>query len=229
MALNKGDFIEIEFTGRMKDNMKVFDTNIESDAKEANLNIKVFKPFVLSIGSQMLPTGFDKDLEGKEVGKSYEVELTPEEGFGKRDKEMIKMIPTKSFLEQKINPQRGMQLALDCKLVRVLSNEGGRTLVDFNNPLAGRDVIYNYTIRSLVDKIEDKVNALQDFLFKRRFNFRTEAEKVIFEVEAGASKYLEMFVPKIKEILGCDVDVKIVEAKKDSEKKKEEETSEVAE
>ncbi len=215
MALKKGDFIEIEFTGRIKDNNEVFDTNIEKDAKEANLDIKEFKPFVLSVGHQMLPSGFDADLIGKEAGKDYVVEIAPEDAFGKRDKAMIRMIPTKLFLEQRINPERGMQLALDGRLVKILSNSGGRTLVDFNNPLAGKDVVYSYKILKTVDKMEDKVNALQEFLFRKKFDFKIVDKKVIFEVEKGMSQYIEMFAPKFKEILGTDIEVKIVDKKKD--------------
>ena len=217
-TLKNGDFIEIEFTGRIKNGNEIFDTNIEKDAKESNLEIKVFKPAVLCVGKLMLPKGFDEDLEGKEVGKSYVVEISPEKGFGKRDKSLIKMIPTKLFLEQKINPQRGMQLDLDGQLVKVLSNSSGRTLVDFNNPLAGKDLTYNYNILKIVDKMEDKINALQDFLFRKRFDFNAEDKETIFEVEKGMKQYIEMFAPKFKEILNIDIEAKVVEKKKEVKK-----------
>ncbi len=61
-TLKNGDFIEIEFTGRIKNGNEIFDTNIEKDAKESNLEIKVFKPAVLCVGKLMLPKGFDEDL-----------------------------------------------------------------------------------------------------------------------------------------------------------------------
>ncbi len=222
MAIKKGDFIEIEFTGKIKDTEEIFDTNIEKDAKDANLDIKEFKPFVLSVGNKMLPEGFDADLEGKETGKDYTIEVEPAKAFGKRDKNLIKMIPTKLFWEQKINPERGMQLALDGRLVKVLSNSGGRTLVDFNNPLAGKDVVYSYKVNKVVEKTEEKINALQDFLFKKRFDFKVDEKKIVFEANAGEGKYIEMFAPKFKEILGGDleVEVKVVEPKKSSDDKK---------
>jgi FKBP-type peptidyl-prolyl cis-trans isomerase 2 len=215
MALKNGDFVEIEFTGRIKEDNNVFDTNIEKDAKDADLDIKEFKPLVLKIGAKMLPKGFDSDLEGKEIGKDFVVEISPDKAFGKRDKNLIKMIPTKLFWEQKINPERGMQLALDGRLVKVLSNSGGRTLIDFNNPLAGKDVVYSYKINKMVDKVEDKINALQDFLFKKRFEFSVAGKKVVFETNAGEGKYIEIFIPKFKEILGegLDFEVKIADVK----------------
>ncbi|MAG39836.1 hypothetical protein CMI41_02620 [Candidatus Pacearchaeota archaeon] len=219
MSLKKGDFIEIEFTGRVKENNDVFDTNIKKDADEAGLEVKDPKPFALSVGNLMLPKGFDADLEGKEPGKSYTVDVKCEDAFGKRDKTLIKMIPTKLFHEQQIDPQRGMVLALDDRLVKILSNSGGRTLVDFNTPLAGKDVVYSYKILKMVEKLEEKVNALQEFLFKKKFDFKEDGKKIVFEVEKGMDQYIKMFAPKFKEILGVEIDSKIVAAKKKEEKK----------
>ena len=104
--IKKNDFIEIEFTGKISSTDEIFDTNIEADAKKAKLDIKNIKPFILSVGHEMLPKGFDNDLTEKEIGKSYVVNIKPEDAFGKRNPQMIRMIPTKLFHEQKIEPVR---------------------------------------------------------------------------------------------------------------------------
>jgi len=133
--IKENDFIEIEFTGRIANSNEVFDTNVLSEAKKAGLETKNIKPFNLSVGHKMLPPGFDEDLIGKELKKSYSVTLKPEKAFGKRNSSLVKMVPTKMFNEQKINPIRGMSLNLDGQLAKILSTSSGRTLVDFNNPL----------------------------------------------------------------------------------------------
>ncbi len=207
MAINKNDFIEIEFTGKISDTNEVFDTNIKADAESANLDLKNLKPFVLSVGHKMLPDGFDKDLVGKETDKYYTIEIVPEEAFGKRDPSLVKMIPAKLFHEQKINPVRGMQLNLDGQLVKILSSDRGRTLVDFNNPLAGKNVNYKYKINKIVTDDKEKVNALQDFLFRRTFDFDLKDKKIIFKVEKQFEPIVKMFEPKFKEILGFTVEV----------------------
>jgi FKBP-type peptidyl-prolyl cis-trans isomerase 2 len=216
MALKKGDFIEIEFTGKIKNTGVVFDTTIEEDAKKANLKIKDLKPFTLSIGHKMLPNGFDAEMEGKEVGKKYTVELTPEKAFGKRDPKAVKMIPTKLFHEQKINPVPGLQLNLDGQLTKILSNSGGRTLVDFNSPLAGKDIIYEYKILKSITDEKDKINALQDFLFRKRFKFVEKDKKIIFETDKTFEPLVKMFSDKFKEILGKELEAKVVEAPKET-------------
>lgn len=214
--IKKGNFVEIEFTGKIADTDEVFDTNIKADAEKANLDIKEIKPFVLSVGSLMLPEGFDEDLSGKEIGKRYVVEVAPEKAFGKRNSKLIRMIPTKLFHEQKIKPERGMQLALDGQLVKVLSDSGGRTLVDFNNPLAGKKISYEYRLNRLVTDEKEKIDAVQDFLFKKKFDFEKKDGKIIFKVEKQFEPFVKVFAPKFKEILGLEVESEVVEKAKEA-------------
>ncbi|MFA4960817.1 MAG: peptidylprolyl isomerase [Candidatus Pacearchaeota archaeon] len=212
MAIKKGDFIEIEFTGKTEDG-QIFDTNIRVDAEKAGLDAKNLKPFVLSVGQKMLPSGFDDDLDGKEEGKSYSLRLSPEKSFGKRNSQFVRMIPTKLFYEQKINPQRGMQLALDGQLVKVLSSSGGRTLVDFNNPLAGKNVVYEYKINRKIEDEKEKIDAVQDFLFRKKFDFEKRDGKIIFKIEKQFEPFVKLFGPKFEEILGMKIEGEVVEKK----------------
>ena len=215
MTIKKYDFVEIEFTGKIKETGEIFDTTIQKDAEKANLKIKELKPFILSVGNKMLPSGFDAEIEGKEIGKKYTLNLSPEKAFGKRQKELIKMIPTKLFHEQKINPQRGMQLNLDGQLTRILSNSGGRTLIDFNSPLAGKEITYEYKILREVTDEKEKINAMQDFLFRKRFEFEIKDNKIIFKLEKAFEPFIKMFAEKLKEIFGKEIESKIIETKTD--------------
>ena len=215
MTLKKNDFIEVEFTGNISNTDEIFDTNIKADAEKGGLEIKDIKPFILSVGHKMLPNGFDNDLEGKETGKSYTLELKPEDAFGKRNPQMVRMIPTKLFHEQKIEPQRGMQLNLDGQLVKILSSDRGRTLVDFNNPLAGKNVTYKYKINKLITEEKEKIDALQEFLFRKKFEFEKKEKTVTFKITKELEPFIKMFAPKFEEILGLKIESKIVEEKKD--------------
>lgn len=214
--INKNDFVEIEFTGKISNTDEVFDTNIpNTESRTPNTEVK---PFILSVGHKMLPIGFDANIEGKEIGKQYTLNLNPEDAFGKRNPKLIRMIPTKHFHEQKIEPQRGMQLNLDGQLVKILSSDRGRTLVDFNNPLAGKPVTYTYKINKIITDQKQKINALQEFLFRKQFDFEIEGDKVTFKIEKQMEPFIKMFTPKFEEILGMKVESEIIEPK---EKKKE--------
>jgi FKBP-type peptidyl-prolyl cis-trans isomerase 2 len=218
--INKNDFVEIEFSARIKDG-EVFDTNIKSEAEK--LDIKEVKPLVLSVGANMVIEGLDRTLEGKDIGKQYSEEFKPELAFGKRNPSLIKMIPLRLFLEQKIQPQAGMQFSLDGMLVKIVSSSGGRVLVDFNNPLSGKVVVYNYKINRKIEDLNEKINALQDFLFQRRFEFTAnESEKTItFKVPEYMDKLIQIFEKKFEEILGMKVKAETIKEEKKIEEKKE--------
>lgn len=219
MAIKNGDFIEIEFVAKVKGG-EVFDTNIKAEAEKAELNIKEVKPLIISVGHGMLIKGFDEKIKGKEIGKKYAEEFKPEEAFGKRNPQLMKMVPLKHFLEQKINPQRGMQLSLDGKIAKVLSSSGGRVLVDFNNPLAGKEVIYNFKINKKVTDQKERIDSLQDFFFRKKFDFLVDKtnKKITFKVPKEMTKFIELFSKPFEKIIGMGVSIK-EEDKKDKEKK----------
>lgn len=214
MAIQKNDFIEMEFIA--KANGEVFDTSIKAEAEKAGLDITNFAPLIVSVGNGMLIKGLDATLEGKEIGKEYTSEFSPEEAFGKRSPQMVRMIPLKVFIQQKIMPEKGMQLSLDGMLVRVLSVSGGRVLVDFNNPLAGKTVSYTYTIKKKVDDLNEKINAIQDFFLRRRFDFEVSGKDVVFKVEENIGKFLQLFEKQFEDMLGMKI--KISPVKKEEKK-----------
>lgn len=227
MAIKKNDFIEIEFTGKIKDSGEIFDTNIKEDAKKANFELKEenLKPIVIVIGQGMLVKGLDEKLEGKEIG-NHIIELNSDEAFGKRNPSLVRMLPLKLFIEQKIYPQKGMQLTLDGMLVRIISVTGGRVLADFNNPLAGKSVVYEVKILRKIEIQEEKINSLQDFFFKKRFPFsiNEKDKKIIFRLkkeEQSFSPLAKIYEKPFKEALDFEIETELekTEEKKEEEKK----------
>lgn len=208
----KKDFVEVEFIGKAND--QIFDTTDKKEAKKIGIDADV-KPLIVCIGQKMVVDGFDKELEGKELGKKYAISLQPEQAFGKRNRELIKTIPMSVFRKQEINPVAGLMLNLDGMVAKILSVSGGRVITDFNNPLAGKDIEYEFTIKRKVEKEDEKINSLQDFFFKKRFEFEVKDKKITFKKDA--SPFLQIFGEKFKEILD-----KQLEIEKESQKEKEE-------
>ncbi|MAG78909.1 hypothetical protein CMI40_00855 [Candidatus Pacearchaeota archaeon] len=218
MQLKKKDFIEIEFTGKVK-NGDIFDSNIKEDIKKINPDSNP-KPFIFSLGEDMFLKGIDNFLIGKEIGKKYEVELNPAEAFGNRDSKLVQLMPMKVFREQKINPVAGAMFNFDGRIAKILSVSGGRIIADFNNPVAGKVVIYNLNVLRKIDDIKEKVKALINFLFKRDLKFEIKDKKLILEVEKQMIQFVELFKDKFKDILELELVVKeSPEKKKDIEKK----------
>jgi len=214
----KGDFIEIEYTGIDLLTNTIFDTNIKEEAKKINPKMST-KPLVVCIGEGMVVEGLDEALEDKELGKEYNIRLEPEKAFGKRYKELIKLIPMRVFTEQKVYPEKGMTLVLDNSLAKVVSVSGGRVLVDFNNPLAGKDIEYKFMIKRIVYDDKERINALQKFFFGQEFAFdliEKEGKKKIIFKDLKLVPILNAFKDKFKNILGFDVEV--FEGKKQEKK-----------
>jgi len=215
MILKKKDFIEIEFTGKVKDG-DIFDSNIEEDLKKMHQghDHKIEpKPFIFSLGEGMFLKGIDEFLIGKEI-KDYNLELTPDKAFGERNKDLIQLIPSKVFREQKLNPVKGMMFNFDGRIAKLISVSGGRIIADFNNPLAGKTVEYKIKILKKVEDINKKAKALIEFLFKKELDFEIKDKKIIIKTEKDLVKFVDLFKDKFKDILGLDLDVREKEEKK---------------
>jgi len=219
MALNKKDFISVDFTGMVK-NGEIFDSTIKEDLEKIHHGHDhdiESKPFVFCLGEHMFLDALDNFLIGKDAG-TYEIELNPEQAFGKRNSSFVHMVPMKIFREQRINPVPGIMFNFDGKIGKILAVSGGRVMVDFNNPLAGKTVIYHINVKRKVTDINEKIKAVNDFLFKQDLDFTIEGRKLTIKTEKNMKKFVEMFAGKFKELL--DLDIEVVEARKIEEEEK---------
>ncbi len=201
--INRDDFIEIEFVGKVK-NGEVFDTNIKEECEKIKLEVEA-RPLIICIGQNMILPAIDEFLIGKETG-TYTLELAPEKAFGNRDVSLIKTMPLRVFTEKNIVPQQGMMFNFDTFIGKVTSVSGGRVIVDFNNPLAGKIVVYELNIKRKVADEKEKVASLMLFFFKKKFDFILKNKKIIIKAEASLKPLFDIFKPKFKEILNLDLE-----------------------
>jgi len=217
----KNDFIEIGFTGKVK-NGEVFDTNIPEEAKKIGLEINK-APFILCVGQEMVIKGLDKELENKELEKEYLVDLLPKDAFQERKSSLVKLIPLNVFTQQKISPRPGMTFALDNMLVKVVSVSGGRVLCDFNNPLAGKVVTYKFKIKRKVDDLKEKSEAVAKYFLGKEVKLEIEENKINIECEEFFKPLIDMINSKFRDILKAEFVIKKGEEKKDEKEEKEDE------
>ncbi len=203
--LTKNDFIEIEYIGKIKGG-EIFDTNIQEEAKKLNPNIKV-KSLVICLGQNMILPAIDKFLMGKEIGR-YTLNLKPEKAFGERKRELLKTMPLSVFNKHNINPKPGMVFSFDNLLGRISTVSGGRVIVDFNNPLAGKEIIYELRVKRNITDIKEKVKSLMSSFFRKQFPFEIKGKKLIFEVASEERKFVALFKNKFKEILNLELEFK---------------------
>ena len=177
--VKENDFIQLDFTGRVKDGGYIFDTTSEKVAKDNGLyNPEVnYGPITVCVGKGLVLKGLDKALIGKDLGFDGTLEVTPEDAFGKKDPKMLKLIPSSKFKSNGVNPQPGLQVNVDGTLGFIKTVTGGRTIVDFNHPLAGKELEYDVLIKNKVDDVQEQVESLLTMkLNLKRDNFEVSID-----------------------------------------------------
>jgi len=162
MALQKGYFILINYTAKVKETNEVFDTTVEETAKKERLQKEgeIYEPKLVVVGEGWVLKALDDSLANMELGKSETVEISPDKAFGPRDPEKIKQVHVKRLLEKDINPQPGLRIEYGGKNAIIRSVGAGRALLDFNPPLAGRTLVYDVTVNKKLETSEEKIGAL---------------------------------------------------------------------
>ena len=191
--MKDGDFIYIDYIGRVKDTGEVFDLTIEETAKKENIynpNVK-YKPVPIVVGGNFVLKGLDEALLGMNVGDKKTVEIPVEKAFGERRPEFLRLIPMSVFKEQNIDPNPGSYVTINNLNGRVVSSDGGRIRVDFNHPLAGKKLEYEVEIKGDIKEDSEKVMAI--------VSYYTNLDKEDVEVKV-AEKTAEINIKNGKEM-----------------------------
>jgi FKBP-type peptidyl-prolyl cis-trans isomerase 2 len=145
-------------------------------------------------------------LIGKEL-KNYTIIVPPEAGFGKKDPRLMKLVPLAAFHQQKIAPFPGLQIRINNTLGTVRTVSGGRIIVDFNHPLAGRNLEYEVTIKRVVTQTEEKLQSYVVNLFNKPVFCTYAAGKATMTLDLPEQfhktlvDHIKKVVPEIKEVI----------------------------
>ena len=218
MAIKKNDFVELDYIGSLKESNQIFDITNKEEAKKLKIfNEKAeYGSIKVIIGEKQLVKGLEDFLIGKEPGE-YKVELTAEQAFGKKNPKLMRIIPMNAFIKQNIKPFPGLQLNLDGLIGTVRSVSGGRVVMDFNHPIAGRDVVYEVKVKGIITDAKEKVGILIHNLHRDiKFDFKSN----VVEIHADVPKQLEEAIEKkIKGLVQEVKEVKFVKPKAEDKKK----------
>lgn len=174
-----GDVVYIDFVGRIKDTNKIFDlTNEEVAKKEGIYNPNYsYKPIPVVVGFGMIVKGLDEALLGMNVGEEKVIEVPPEKAFGYRNENLVKTFNLSDFKKQDVEVKPGEYVNINGILGKVISVSGGRVMVDFNHPLAGKTLVYNVKIIKKVEDEVEKVKAVLELYFKDSSKFEVKEDK----------------------------------------------------
>ena len=159
--MKKGDFIKIDFVGRLESG-EIFDLTDDKIAKENNIHnpdVK-YRPATVILGAGFVVPGLEKALLEMKPGEKKEILIKPDEAFGQRKPELIRTVPEKVFEGKHVVP--GMIVDFGNSRGRVQSISAGRARIDFNHPLAGKTLKYEVEIKSHIDDQIQQVEAILD-------------------------------------------------------------------
>ncbi len=145
MKVEAGKFVKVEYTGTF-DNGEVFDSSEEHGS-----------PLGFTVGSGDLIKGFDDAVMGMEIGQEKSFHVTPEQGYGPYQDDMIKEVPKAQFGEDSGQLQVGIQIVLQTPEGYVIpatvkAIEGESVKLDFNHPLAGKELNFKIKVVEILDE-----------------------------------------------------------------------------
>lgn len=161
--MQKGDFVRISYIGRVGD--EIFDLTEEDVAKKEKIfNPKIkYKPVPVIIGAGFVIPGLDEELEKMKPGEKKKVTIPADRAFGQRKKELVKVVPESAFKKQNFKPRPGIIVDFSGTKGRIQSASAGRVRVDFNHPLAGKDLEYEIEIKKQITDEKEQVEAVIEF------------------------------------------------------------------
>ena len=130
----KGDTVAVHYTGKLDDG-EVFDSSRDRD------------PLEFEVGSGQVIPGFDRAVEGLEVGETREITLDPEEGYGEPREDLVVDVDRSQFpaeSEPEVGRQVQVQVAPDQNRVATITGiEDDSITLDLNHPLAGKQLTFD--------------------------------------------------------------------------------------
>jgi len=175
--------IRLDYKAYIAETGKLYDTTSEEAAKEAGIHNEkyTYSPMAHIVNSGKLFPALEEAIAQAEVGAETEVSVPAEEAAGPRDPKLIEIHALKDFYKQDINPYPGLEVSLGNRRGTVMSVGAGRVRVDFNNPLAGHDLSYVFTVTEVIEDDEEKGKAIleMDFGTSEGFEVQVRDKKIV--------------------------------------------------
>jgi FKBP-type peptidyl-prolyl cis-trans isomerase SlyD len=180
MPIEKGDIIKIAYTAKLEDGT-VIDTTDEKVAKEFGIYSEDYRygDVYVIVGERNVVEGFEEDLIGKDVGYKGTVKVPPEKAFGNYDPEKKEVI---SIARLKEKPKPGDRVRVGDRVGVVERVIGRRAIVDFNHPLAGKPIIFEYEIKEKVEDVAKKIEAIFMIYTGMEVKAKVDGKKAVVEV-----------------------------------------------
>ncbi|MCX2739281.1 FKBP-type peptidyl-prolyl cis-trans isomerase [Pontibacter anaerobius] len=125
------------------------------------------QPMVFIYGMSGLPEQFEEQLEGLSVGDAFDFKLNAEEGYGSQDENAVVDLPKQAFEIEGAVPEDMLEIG---NYIPMTDSEGnqlqGRVVevtadtvkMDFNHPLAGKELFFKGTVENIREATQDELS-----------------------------------------------------------------------
>jgi FKBP-type peptidyl-prolyl cis-trans isomerase SlyD len=146
MAIETNQIVSLEY--EVRDGSKVVDSNVGG------------APLVFMFGKGQIIPGLEDGIKNMTIGEKGDVLVKPEDAYGAYNDEAFQEVPREQFAG--IELEVGMSLygqGEDGGTVQVVVKEIGEEMVaiDFNHPLAGKELMFSVTINNVRDASAEEV------------------------------------------------------------------------
>jgi len=140
--------VSIEYEVKENGTLEILDSNIGQAGLE----------FIT--GKEQVIIGLEEAMVGMSVGDSKEVVIAPEKAYGQKDPEGVQSLPIEQFADVEL--KEGMSLygqGENGETIQVVvkSFDDNMVELDFNHPLAGKELLFNVKVLSCREATEDEI------------------------------------------------------------------------
>ena len=119
------------------------------------------EPLVYLHGTGALVPGLENELEGRDSGESFEVSITPAEGYGEHIGDLIQEVPRDVFSDvESLEP--GMQFRTSdpegSRIITVVEAGDEIVTIDANHPLAGVTLHFSVSIEATRPATDEEIS-----------------------------------------------------------------------
>lgn len=136
------------------------DYTLKNDAGETLDSSEGKQPLDYLHGHGNLISGLEKELNGRQAGDEFEVKITPEEGYGMPNDQLVQTVPRSAF-QGVDNIEPGMRFQTSSEagpmVVKVTEVSDENVTIDGNHDLAGENLNFSVSVADVREATEQEL------------------------------------------------------------------------
>jgi FKBP-type peptidyl-prolyl cis-trans isomerase 2 len=163
--MDNGTIVHVDYDLFNAETEKLIETTREDVAKEHDVHDenRTYSPMVTVVGDGRLIPGFEAHLAEAETETDYTLDIEAEEAYGERDASLVETIGQNVLMRSVRDPEMlaiGAPVEIGGRTGVLQFLSAGRARIDYNHPLAGVTLRYNYRVTKVVEDRAEKVETL---------------------------------------------------------------------